>query len=154
MLQVNLDGFENVDAGFFSGDCLYTDFELVKKYVDRWGRAIKEHEGVLAEQDKENMTEDGKKMQTWMDGLEDAATVTSFVAETDGTVGFIISWSLKGFGFGRVSMYLNKEKNKWNADTECMGEETVEKILVLSAPAMAKMLVQLDMDGRLEVDSI
>ena len=54
MLQVDLNAFEHVDAGFFSGDCLYTDFEVVKKYVERWSRAVKEHEEIKAREEEDS----------------------------------------------------------------------------------------------------
>lgn len=35
---------EAIDAAVFSGDILYTDLEEFKKYLERWNRAVKEHE--------------------------------------------------------------------------------------------------------------
>ena len=40
-----------IDAGVFSGDLLHTcDLEEFKKYIERWGRAIKDHEKCEIEQ--------------------------------------------------------------------------------------------------------
>jgi hypothetical protein len=35
---------DELDAGVFSGDLLFTDLEAFKEYVARWQRAIDEHE--------------------------------------------------------------------------------------------------------------
>ena len=46
---------EGVDASVFSGDVLYDDEERaeLKAYVERWARAIAEHEAVEAEESAE-----------------------------------------------------------------------------------------------------
>ena len=36
--------FEEIDAAIFSGDILFTDFQRVKDTVERWSRAVKNHE--------------------------------------------------------------------------------------------------------------
>lgn len=41
---------EEIDAAVFSGDLLFTDLEEFKQYVERWSRAITEHEEIEAEE--------------------------------------------------------------------------------------------------------
>jgi len=38
---------ETLDASIFSGDVLYTNLEILDKYVSRWKRAIDEHKLTL-----------------------------------------------------------------------------------------------------------
>jgi hypothetical protein len=38
---------DELDAGVFSGDLLFTDLEAFKEYVARWQRAINNHEKCL-----------------------------------------------------------------------------------------------------------
>ena len=56
----------------------------------------------------------------------------------------VINWSLTGFGFGELVLSYRKEESKWVADTECMSEETVTKILELAAPSLAKLYMEHD----------
>jgi hypothetical protein len=42
------EDFDAVDACIFSGDVLWTDLAGVKKWLDRWNRAVAKHEEALA----------------------------------------------------------------------------------------------------------
>ena len=61
--------------------------------------------------------------------------------------GIDIAWSAKNWGFGHLTFGFDKEKDKFYADTECMGEESVQKILIMATPALAKLLVSTDKNG-------
>jgi len=49
MHQSTSQALEEIDAAVFSGDVLYTDLSTVKSYVERWARAIAEHERIEAQ---------------------------------------------------------------------------------------------------------
>jgi len=38
---------DDVDAGIFSGELLWTNFDMLKEYVERWTNAITAHEELL-----------------------------------------------------------------------------------------------------------
>lgn len=42
------DELDAVDASVFSGEMLYTNLDEFKSYVERWQRAIAEHEAAVA----------------------------------------------------------------------------------------------------------
>lgn len=42
------DELDAVDASVFSGEMLYTNLDEFKSYVERWQRAIAEHEADVA----------------------------------------------------------------------------------------------------------
>lgn len=52
--------------------------------------------------------------------------ITDVYLTTCGCEGFVVCWSAN-IGFGEVTFY--KEKNKWYADTECMGKDFCKLLL-------------------------
>lgn len=81
-----------------------------------------------------------------MEKLEDFAEVN--IVDTDFGFGIKIGFTLKGFGFGEVAFGKNKSQPGWFADTECMSEKTVAKIIRLAADDLAKKLIEHDHKDR------
>ena len=82
------------------------------------------------------------KLEEAFNKFPDAAEVEFFNNER--FAGFDIAWTLKGIGFGHITYSYDKVDKVQRADTECMSEESVVKILKLAAPAIAKKLVEID----------
>lgn len=55
-----------------------------------------------------------------------------------------ISWSLKGEGFGHLTLSYDKKNGRITTDTERMSSELIEKILVLAAPKLAQFFIKMD----------
>lgn len=66
------------------------------------------------------------------------------IYNTHRTVGVDIEWELKDEGFGVLSIYYDKGQLKWKSDTEYLDAETINKILILAAPKLAKLFLRLD----------
>lgn len=56
------------------------------------------------------------------------------ITECDNDTCVVINWSLKGTGFGELTMY--KKDGKWLIDTETMGKKAAKKILALLVDSM------------------
>lgn len=48
-----------------------------------------------------------------------------------------VGWGWDGCGFGELFVKYDAEKNQWTADTECMGPQSVRKILHAAADKIA-----------------
>lgn len=59
-------------------------------------------------------------IQKWFDSMEDSALLHDE---------FTISWSMKGIGFGQYGFYTSKEDGKIHIANECMGKESIKKVL-------------------------
>lgn len=76
------------------------------------------------------------------DNMDTGATVTRF--NNDKWAGFDIAWSCKGWGFGHLTFGYDKEKDDFFADTECSGEDGVQKQIHIGAEGFAKLLIEIE----------
>lgn len=76
------------------------------------------------------------------DKISDNACVESF--DNDKYCGIEIKWSMKGYGFGQLLLTYDKKKKEWKSDTEMCSQETLEKILHIAAPKLAKFMIGVD----------
>ena len=53
------EDFDAVDACIFNGDVLWTDLAGVKKWLDRWNKAVAEHETYMAKEAANLQPEEG-----------------------------------------------------------------------------------------------
>lgn len=74
--------------------------------------------------------------------FEDNAEVE--VINNERFVGFNIAWSMKGFGFGHLTYSYDKVDGCQRANTECISEKRIEKILKMAAPEMAKKITKIE----------
>jgi hypothetical protein len=52
-----------------------------------------------------------------------------------------VDWSWAGCGFGQLSFSLDRNTGQWSVDNECMGPESVRRILHAAADSIADRLV-------------
>jgi hypothetical protein len=91
----------------------------------------------MAENDKPAETLD--KLFGKLDSGADATVI-----DNEDFAGFDIRWSMKGWGFGQLLFGVEKKTGKLLADTECMGAESVKKVLDLASASLAEKLVEVD----------
>ncbi len=70
---------------------------------------------------------DADKLQRLLDDMPDSGEVECW--NRDMSIGFSISWSEKGRGFGEYTFYMNKDEGVLRIDNECDSPATMKRML-------------------------